>query len=55
MTETAAFRRGDIVLAALSFVTDSAATKLRPAVVIQNDVGNRFSPNLILASASAWG
>lgn len=34
-------------------VTDFSQSKLRPAVVVQNDVGNRFSPNLIVAAISS--
>ena len=53
MTEATAFHRGDIVLATLPFVTDSTTSKVRPAVIVQNDVGNRFSPNLIVAAISS--
>jgi mRNA interferase MazF len=53
MTESEAFRRGDIVLANLPLVTDSATSRARPAVIVQNDVGNRFSPNLIVAGISS--
>lgn len=37
----------------LPFVTDAAESKVRPAIVVQDDVGNRFSPNLILADSSS--
>jgi len=53
MTEERAFRRGDVILVSLPFVTDPTTAKLRPAVVVQNDVGNRFSPNLIVAAISS--
>jgi mRNA interferase MazF len=53
MSEASDLRRGDVVLAALPLVTDATQTKARPAVVIQNDVGNRFSPNLIVAAISS--
>lgn len=51
--EAASFRRGDVILAPLPLVTDPTERKVRPAVVIQNDTGNRFSPNLIVASISS--
>ena len=53
MTEAPRFRRGDVVLARVQFVTDPTQIKLRPAVVIQNDRGNRVSPNLIVATISS--
>jgi len=42
-------RRGDVVLVPMPLVTDPASQKVRPAVVVQNDVGNRFSANVIVA------
>lgn len=51
--QTSAFRRGDVVLVSFPYVTDPAQSKVRPAIVIQNDVGNRFSPNVIVASISS--
>ena len=51
--QTPTFRRGDVVLVAFPLVTDFSQTKVRPAVVIQNDIGNRFSPNLIVAAISS--
>ena len=53
MTETEVFRRGDVVLANLPFATDPSTAKTRPAVIVQNDVGNRFSPNLLVVAISA--
>ena len=47
------YYRGDIVLVPFPFVTDFKKAKARPAVVIQNDIANRFSPNLILALVSS--
>ncbi len=47
------FRRGDVVLIAFPYIQDFARSKARPAVVIQNDVGNAYSENLILASISS--
>src|SRR5205823_9725039 len=53
MTEGYGYRRGDVLLALVSLVTDSDVRKARPVVVIQNDVGNRFSPNLIVAAITS--
>ena len=49
MSDTPEFRRGDVLLVALPFITDAVQAKHRPTVVIQNDIGNQFSPNLIVA------
>lgn len=46
-------RRGDVVLAELPFPSAPGEQKLRPSVIIQNDVGNRFSPNVIVAAISS--
>ena len=53
MSEMREFRRGDIVLTRFPYITDPEKSKERPAVVIQNDVGNRFSQNLIVAAISS--
>lgn len=53
MKDELSFRRGDVVLVPLPFITDLSQSKPRPALVIQNDVGNRFSPNLIVAAISS--
>ncbi|MFW5902848.1 MAG: type II toxin-antitoxin system PemK/MazF family toxin [archaeon] len=42
-------RRGEIVLVNLEPVKGSEQGKKRPAVVIQNDIGNRYSPTTIIA------
>lgn len=52
MTESETPRRGDIVLATIRFPSAPEQAKVRPIVVIQNDVGNRFSPNVIMAAIS---
>jgi len=41
--------RGDIVLVNLDPATGSEQGKTRPALVIQNDIGNEFSPTTIVA------
>ena len=48
-----AYRRGDVILARIPFISEPAQEKTRPAVVIQNDVGNRVSPNLIVVPVSS--
>ena len=47
------FCRGDVVLVPFPYVTDFAKAKFRPALVVQNDIANRYSPNLILALISS--
>jgi mRNA interferase MazF len=42
-------KRGDIVLVNLDPAIGSEQGKVRPAVVIQNDVGNEYSPTTIIA------
>lgn len=46
-------RRGDLVVADLSPVVGSEQGGLRPVLVIQNDVGNRFSPTVIIAAITS--
>jgi mRNA interferase MazF len=41
--------RGDIVLVNLDPVIGSEEGKIRPALIIQNDIGNEFSPVTIVA------
>ena len=53
MIDRREFRRGDVVLASLPLPSDPSTAKIRPAVVVQNDVGNRFSANLIVAGISS--
>jgi mRNA interferase MazF len=47
------FSRGDVVLVSFPYVTDFAKQKSRPALVVQNDIANQYSPNLILALISS--
>ncbi len=42
-------RRGDIYYADLAPVVGSEQGGLRPVLIIQNDVGNRYSPTVITA------
>ncbi len=43
-------KRGQIYTVDLEPVRGSEQGKVRPAVVIQNDIGNRFSPTIIVAA-----
>lgn len=42
-------RRGDIYYADLSPIVGSEQGGIRPVLVIQNDVGNKYSPTVIVA------
>ncbi|ADG04992.1 type II toxin-antitoxin system PemK/MazF family toxin [Kyrpidia spormannii] len=46
-------KRGDIFFANLSPVVGSEQGGFRPVLVIQNDIGNRFSPTVIVAAITA--
>lgn len=46
-------RRGDIFYADLSPVLGSEQGGLRPVLVIQNDIGNRYSPTVIAAAITS--
>ena len=46
-------RRGDIFYADLSPVVGSEQGGIRPVLIIQNDVGNRFSPTVIAAAITS--
>ena len=41
--------KGDIVFADLGETIGSEQSGIRPVIVIQNDVGNKFSPTVIVA------
>lgn len=43
-------KRGDIYYADLSPVVGSEQGGIRPVLIIQNDVGNRYSPTVICAA-----
>jgi mRNA interferase MazF len=47
------FRRGEIWTVDLEPVVGSEKGKARPALVIQNDIGNRYSPVLIVAAITS--
>lgn len=52
-TSSATVRRGDIFYADLSPVVGSEQGGLRPVLIIQNDVGNRYSPTVIAAAITS--
>lgn len=46
-------RRGDIFYADLSPVLGCEQCGVRPVLVIQNDIGNKYSPTLIVAAITS--
>ncbi len=46
-------RRGDIYYADLSPVIGSEQGGIRPVLIVQNNVGNRFSPTVIAAAITS--
>ena len=46
-------KRGDIFYADLSPVIGSEQGGVRPVVVVQNDIGNKYSPTLIVAAITS--
>ena len=46
-------KRGDIYYADLSPVVGSEQGGLRPVLIIQNDIGNRYSPTVIAAAITS--
>ena len=49
MTNNISIKRGDVVLVKLDPIVGSEQGKTRPAVIVQNDLGNEFSPTTIIA------
>lgn len=45
--------RGEVYFADLSPVVGSEQGGVRPVLIIQNDIGNRFSPTIIVAAITA--
>ena len=45
--------RGDVYLADLSPVIGSEQGGVRPVVIIQNDVGNKYSPTVIVSAITS--
>ncbi|MDR1100864.1 MAG: type II toxin-antitoxin system PemK/MazF family toxin [Clostridiales bacterium] len=46
-------KRGDIYYADLSPVVGSEQGGMRPVVIVQNDVGNKYSPTVIAAAVTS--
>ncbi len=46
-------KRGDIFYADLSPVIGSEQGGVRPVLVVQNDVGNKYSPTIIIAAITS--
>ena len=46
-------RRGDIFYADLSPVVGSEQGGIRPVIIIQNDMGNKYSPTVICAAITS--
>ena len=53
MTGNNTVRRGDIYYADLSPVVGSEQGGMRPVLIIQNDIGNRYSPTVIAAAITS--
>jgi mRNA interferase MazF len=51
--EVAKIRRGDIYLVSFDPTVGHEIKKTRPALVIQNDIGNQFSPLTIVAAITS--
>jgi mRNA interferase MazF len=50
---TMAVKRGDIYYADLSPVIGSEQGGVRPVLIVQNDIGNRYSPTVIVAAITS--
>ena len=46
-------RRGDIYYADLSPVVGSEQGGVRPVLIVQNDIGNKYSPTVIAAAITS--
>lgn len=49
----AEIKRGSVYLADLNPVVGSEQGGKRPVIVIQNDIGNRYSPTIIVVAISS--
>ncbi len=52
-SQTLNIRRGDIYYADLSPVVGSEQGGMRPVLIVQNDVGNKYSPTVIAAAITS--
>jgi mRNA interferase MazF len=53
MSDEREYRRGDIFTVDLEPARGSEQGKTRPCVIIQNDVGNKYSPTVIVAAITS--
>jgi mRNA interferase MazF len=53
LREDWSYRRGDIYMADLGERTGSEQGGVRPVIVLQNDVGNFFSPNITIVPVTS--
>lgn len=53
MNKKVVVKRGDVFYADLSPVVGSEQGGIRPVLVIQNDVGNKYSPTVIIAAITS--
>ena len=53
MAKTALIKRGDVYLVNFDPTIGSEIRKTRPALILQNDIANRFSPITIVAAISS--
>ena len=51
--ETNSVKRGEIYMADLSPVVGSEQGGLRPVLIIQNNVGNKYSPTVIVTAITS--
>ena len=51
--ETEALKRGDIYYADLSPVVGSEQGGVRPVLIVQNDIGNKYSPTVIVCAITS--
>ena len=47
------FKRGDIYMADLSPVVGSEQGGVRPVLIIQNDIGNKYAPTVIVTAITS--
>lgn len=50
---TMVVKRGDIFYADLSPVVGSEQGGIRPVIIIQNDIGNKYSPTVIISAITS--
>lgn len=53
MEQVTTIKRGDIFYADLSPVVGSEQGGIRPILIIQNDIGNKFSPTIIAGAITS--